>query len=87
LATWLAIQICPTRALALLGDPDARAYELLFSFRLLKEDPFPDLVLLQYGSKSCLRLVPKVVGLLDLKTRGTLAVHCVPFFPVLTGSW
>jgi hypothetical protein len=34
-----------TRALALLGDPDASAYELLFSFRLLKEDQFPDLVL------------------------------------------
>jgi hypothetical protein len=30
-----------TRALALLGDPDASAYE-----RLLKEDQFPDLVLL-----------------------------------------
>ena len=41
----------------------------------------------QYGSKSCLRLVPKVVRLLDLKTRGTLAVHCVPFLPVLTGPW
>ena len=34
-----------TRALALLGDPDASAYELLFSFRFLKEDQFPDLVL------------------------------------------
>ena len=34
-----------TRALALLGDPDASAYERIFSFRLLKEDQFPDLVL------------------------------------------
>jgi hypothetical protein len=33
-----------TRSLALLGDPDASAYELLFSFRLPKEDQFPDLV-------------------------------------------
>jgi hypothetical protein len=30
-------------------------------FRLLKEDSFPDLVLLQYGSKSCLRLVPRAL--------------------------
>ena len=34
-----------TRALALLGDPDASAYELLFSLvRLLSKDQFPDLV-------------------------------------------
>jgi hypothetical protein len=36
-----------SRALGLLGDPDASAYELLFCFspfRLLREDQFPDLV-------------------------------------------
>ncbi|HVR22110.1 MAG TPA: hypothetical protein VMU26_02210, partial [Candidatus Polarisedimenticolia bacterium] len=33
-----------TRALALLGDCDASAYELLFSFSTLRKDQFPDLV-------------------------------------------
>ena len=30
-----------TRALALLGDPDASAYELLFSFSTPEEEPVP----------------------------------------------
>jgi hypothetical protein len=30
-----------TRSLALLGDPDARAYELLFSFSTPEEGPVP----------------------------------------------
>ena len=42
LATWSAMQICPTRALCrFLGDPDASAYELLFSLSTPEEGPVP----------------------------------------------
>ena len=42
LATWSAMQICPTRALwCFSAIPDASAYELLFSFSTPEEGPVP----------------------------------------------